>query len=642
MSEPARAVFLSYASQDAEAARRIADALRAAGVEVWFDQNELVGGDAWDQKIRRQIKECALFIPVISTNTQARAEGYFRLEWRLADQRTHLMGKSKTFLLPVCIDGTHDAEADVPDSFIAAQWMRLPAGDASPAFCERVQVLLGGALKMEPRPAPVRRNDSVASMSAVAEKSVAVLAFANLSRDADNEYFSDGISEELLNVLAKVPGLRVAARTSAFYFKGKNLPVPEIARQLGVTHVVEGSVRKAGERVRITAQLIAACDGFHLWSDTFDRELKDIFAVQDEIARLIAQNLQLKLGHAASPIRPVNPEAHRCVLEARHFWLQRTDEGFARADAAYAKALQIDPDFAEAHAGLADVASIRAWYRALAGTAHGTNDFARAREEAQLALRLNPALAEPHATLGAVNYNEGRFDEAEQEFQTTLGLNPNYAFCHHWRAHLLMSRGLIDESLAELECATSLDPLSFVTLVIQAAHLEYAGRDAESLAVCERARALRNDVFIPLQAVRALVLWKLGHRAPAVEAARVVTRDLALQPRWWVDGFALHVLREAGCVDEAKEVGERVLAAMPESNGTRATILAGLGRTEEALAQLARVRPEESALGATFYTAMWAVARERPQFVEAMAKAGALGFYRTARATLARMEGGVK
>jgi tetratricopeptide (TPR) repeat protein len=143
MPEPtSKAVFLSYASQDAEAAMRICDALRAAGVEVWFDQSELRGGDSWDQKIRRQIKDCALFIPIISANTQGRLEGYFRLEWRLADQRTHLMAKGKPFLVPVSVDGTKDDGAQVPDAFLEVQWTRLPAGAATPAFCERVARLL--------------------------------------------------------------------------------------------------------------------------------------------------------------------------------------------------------------------------------------------------------------------------------------------------------------------------------------------------------------------------------------------------------------------------------------------------------------------------------------------------------------------
>ena len=138
MTEPSRAVFLSYASQDAEAARRICDALRAAGIEVWFDQSELRGGDTWDRKIRQQIRDCALFIPIISVNTQTRSEGYFRLEWHLADQRTHLMGKSRAFLVPVCIDGTPELDADIPDSFAAVHWTRLGGGETPSSFVEQI------------------------------------------------------------------------------------------------------------------------------------------------------------------------------------------------------------------------------------------------------------------------------------------------------------------------------------------------------------------------------------------------------------------------------------------------------------------------------------------------------------------------
>ena len=163
-------------------------------------------------------------------------------------------------------------------------------------------------------------------------KSVAVLAFANLSDDKANECFSDGISEELLNVLAKIPGLKVTARTSSFYFKGKDVQVPEIARQLGVAYVVEGSVRQAGGRVRISAQLIKATDGFQVWSDDLDRDLKDVFAVQDEIAGLIAQNLQLKLSAAPTAAVAVDPEAHRPYLEGRQALQWRTEAGYAQAE----------------------------------------------------------------------------------------------------------------------------------------------------------------------------------------------------------------------------------------------------------------------------------------------------------------------
>src|SRR3954463_4546177 len=145
MSEPGKAVFISYASQDLEAAKRICDALRAAGVEVWFDQSELVGGDQWDGKIRGQISSCALFLPLISAHTQARLEGYFRLEWKLAAQRTHTMADEKTFLLPILLDDTRDAEARVPAEFKAVQWTRLPRGETSPAFAVRVKKILSGS-----------------------------------------------------------------------------------------------------------------------------------------------------------------------------------------------------------------------------------------------------------------------------------------------------------------------------------------------------------------------------------------------------------------------------------------------------------------------------------------------------------------
>ena len=195
-----------------------------------------------------------------------------------------------------------------------------------------------------------------AARPATDSKSVAVLAFANLSDDKGNEYFSDGISEELLNVLAKVPGLKVSARTSAFHFKGKDTPIPEIAKQLGVAYVVEGSVRKAGDQVRITAQLIKAADGFHVWSDTFNRDLKDIFAVQDEIAGLIAKNLQLKLdaGERCGRQRDKKLAAYEAYLHGRQAWNGEDRVRLPRGCAQFLQAVELDPDFALAHGKLAE------------------------------------------------------------------------------------------------------------------------------------------------------------------------------------------------------------------------------------------------------------------------------------------------
>jgi len=342
VSTPAGAVFLSYASQDAEAARRICDALRAAGIEVWFDQSELRGGDAWDHKIRKQIHDCTIFIPVVSATTQGRTEGYFRLEWKLAVERTHLMSERVAFLVPVVIDDTSDAQADVPQAFRAFQWTRLPAGVASPAFVARISQLLSpnppqaptdGRLSTGLAPSSRRPTSSVAASrrsklvplliavvallvvgyfaldkfvlskrtlaSAIAslpgrseanpisERSIAVLPFVDMSEKHDQEYFSDGLSEEVLELLAKTPGLHVIARTSSFSFKAKSDDIPTIAKKLNVANILEGSVRKSGNRLRVTTQLIRASSAEHLWSETYDRDLKDVFAVQDEIAAAV-------------------------------------------------------------------------------------------------------------------------------------------------------------------------------------------------------------------------------------------------------------------------------------------------------------------------------------------------------------------
>ena len=286
---------MRYASQDAEVAQRICEALKAVGVEVWFDQSALRGGDAWDASIRRQIKECALFVPIISTTTNARSEGYFRLEWKLAVDRSHLMAEDQAFLLPIVIDATLDANARVPERFRDVQWTHLPGGASSDVFAEHVHRLLSGA----PVPAPSPRATApTASRAGVHERepaSIAVLPFVNRSRDEEDEYFSDGLADELLNVLAKIRGLRVAARTSSFQFKGKNDDIALIGNKLNVKAVLEGSVRKAGNRMRISVQLVNVADGYHLWSETYDRTFDDIFAVQDDIAQSVVKELRATL-----------------------------------------------------------------------------------------------------------------------------------------------------------------------------------------------------------------------------------------------------------------------------------------------------------------------------------------------------------
>lgn len=689
---PTGAVFLSYAREDAPSARRIAEALRGFGIEVWFDQHELRGGDIWDAKIRGQIKACALFMPVISQRTEERHEGYFRREWKLAVDRTQDMAGGRAFIVPVVIDTTKETAAAVPEEFMRYQWTRLPGALPTPQFVTQIKRLLEppmkpAAQKSEDRGqrsavSPVPQKPAVAGWTwgvvatvlvavsvgfvtlrqptlpaapppvgavtkpaaptaadapGLSAQSVAVLAFANLSDDKGNEYFSDGISEELLNVLAKVPGLKVSARTSAFHFKGKDTPIPEIARQLGVAYVVEGSVRKAGDKVRITAQLIKAADGFHLWSDTFTRDLKDIFAVQDEIAGLIAQQLQLQLGASTRATKQVNPEAYRLVLEGRHFWLLRTGDGFARAEAAFNQALALDPAFAEAHAGLADVWSVRAWYRLLGGEADASDDLARADAEAQVALRLDPALAETYAALGAVRYNQRRYAEAEQNYQEALRLNPNYAFAHHWRAQLRGNMGHLDELMAGMDKAVEMDPLAFITLTSHTLFLTYAHRYEQAITLSDRALALRAEVFVPLYGNRAFLLLAVGRKDEAVALARTVLNNPQFQPRWWLDAHALYVLRRAGFAVEARADADRLRATLSPRSQLHAPILAALGRPHEALEMLTANGVSSTSISNLFYWELWDEARADPGFPALITKLGFEAEYRLARETLARM-----
>ena len=259
--------------------------------------------------------------------------------------------------------------------------------------------------------------------------SVAVLPFVNMSADEEQEYFSDGISEELLNLLAKIPELRVPARTSSFQFKGQNLDISKVAEQLNVEHVLEGSVRKSGMRVRVTAQLIEAETGYHLWSDTYDRELDDIFAIQDEISAAIvaalSETLGLQAGAAPKTRAAANPQAYNAYLLAQHQLKQRTKLDLESAIPNYELALEYDPDYAPAHAGLGI-----AWYllnnsSATYGTLTLEESLANALPHIERALELDPDLPEALGAMGLTLAAKERYEEAVEYYEKALAINPS-------------------------------------------------------------------------------------------------------------------------------------------------------------------------------------------------------------------------
>ena len=311
------------------------------------------------------------------------------------------------------------------------------------------------------------------SLTAIPENSIAVLPFVNMSEDKANEYFSDGISEELLNLLAKIPQLQVTARTSSFSFKGKEVAIPEIARTLHVAHVLEGSVRKAGNSVRITAQLIKAGTDTHLWSQTYDRKLDDIFAIQDEIAADVVKQLKVTLLGAAPKARTTDPEAYALYLQAVQLGRQFTAEAFQQSDALYRKVLAIDPRYVPAWNGLARNFASETGQ----GLLPGKEGFAQAREAAVKALAIDPDYAPAHAQLGWIAmYGDNDLAGAAQHLERALALDPADLSVLTTSATLLQSLGRLDEALALDEAAVRRDPVNVTARFNLGYHQRMAGR----------------------------------------------------------------------------------------------------------------------------------------------------------------------
>src|SRR6059058_1443124 len=311
----------------------------------------------------------------------------------------------------------------------------------------------------------LHRDEKRADIAPVAEisaKSIAVLPFDNLSRDPDNAYFAEGVQDEILTRLAKVADLKVISRTSTQRFKSAPADLREIAKQLGVTHILEGSVQKAGDSVRVNVQLINALTDAHLWADTYDRKLTDIFAVETDIAKTIAETLQAKLSGSektAMAKKPtVNPEAYELYLKGRFFWNKRTGDDLRKSIEYLKQAIGKDPGYALAYAALADSYGLLRFY----GGASPAESVAPAEAAAKKALELDDSLAEAHASLGLIATEELEVNRAVNELERAIQLNPNYATAHHWFGLALATLRQSDRSIEELKRALELDPLSMI------------------------------------------------------------------------------------------------------------------------------------------------------------------------------------
>jgi TolB-like protein/Tfp pilus assembly protein PilF/predicted Ser/Thr protein kinase len=395
-----------------------------------------------------------------------------------------------------------------------------------------------------------------------ARPSIAVLPFTNLSADPEQEYFCDGMAEEIINALTHLEGLRVVARTSAFAFKGKPGDIREIGRQLDVESVLEGSVRKAGARVRITAQLVSVADGYHIWSEKFDREMQDIFGIQDEISLAIVDRLKVRLlGKERGELTRRHTEdlaAYHLYLKGRYFWNRRTESALEKALGYFKQAIEKDPEYAAAYVGLADT------YNILYSYGHGQVPLREAYENATKAvlraLDLDQSLAAAHTSLAEIKrVFESDFDGAEREFKQAIELNPGYATAHHWYSMMLVDAGRFAEALEEGERALELDPLSTI-IKLHVAQLRSSAYDWGGAEELYR-NALEIDAANEnILAAYSLFLAKLGRMEEALSG---IKRAVELAPgNPWVGGYYMAVLYYARRFDEAIEVGSKLHEAV--------------------------------------------------------------------------------
>jgi TolB-like protein/Tfp pilus assembly protein PilF/predicted Ser/Thr protein kinase len=362
----------------------------------------------------------------------------------------------------------------------------------------------------------LKRDTLQFTPSVGAQPSIAVMPFTNLSADPEQEYFCDGMAEEIINALTHVEGLRVVARMSCFAFKGTQADIREIGRQLNVRTLLEGSVRKAGNRLRITAQLVNVADGYHLWSERYDRDLEDVFAIQDEISLAIVEKLRVQVlrdGVSGLTKRPaVDPEAHQLYLKGRFFWEKRSRESFEKSIECFKKAIEIDPHYAQAFAGMAasfnDLPNYSSFPPAEA--------YMRAKEAALKALELDSELAEAHTALGLILCDyEWDWSTAEKEFKRAIELNPAYETAHHWYAFLLSYHRRVDEAIAEMHKAYDLDPLSLVVNRNYGFLLYMARKYDEALTMLSKAAEL-DPGFTYTHFCMGLVYLRTGEYEKAI------------------------------------------------------------------------------------------------------------------------------
>ena len=453
---------------------------------------------------------------------------------------------------------------------------------------------------------------------------IAVLPLENLSGDSAQDYFADGMTETLITTLAKIGALRVISRTSAMQYKGARKSLPQIARELNVDAVIEGSVLRDGQRVRITAQLIHASTDQHVWAESYERDFRDILSLQSEIARHVAGEIKVIVTPEEKArlvvTRPVHPAAHEAYLKGRFYWNKRSAESAKRALAYFQKALDIDPAYGQGYAGLADSYAILGYYNALAPM----DAYPKAKAAAMKALELDHSLAEPHATLGVIKRDfEWDWSGAEQEFERAVALNPGYAEAYHWHGTLHGMRGRHAEAMARKTHALSLDPLSVVVRTDLARMLYFARNYDQAIAQYHSAIEMDSNFstahFWLGQVYEQKKMFDLA--IAEFQTGVQLTGASAFSLAKLAHGFSM-----AGSADRSESLLHQLLEFPSEkyvSPYDIATVYVGLGQYDDAFTWLNRALEERSLwLGYLDVEPQMDPLRADPRFQELLRRVG--------------------
>jgi TolB-like protein/cytochrome c-type biogenesis protein CcmH/NrfG len=560
-----RAVFISYASQDKAVAEATCQALEQAGIACWIAPRDVSPGEFYADAIVRALNEASILVLML-TNDAVASPHVLREVERTSAKRHAIVALrfgsvSLTPALEYFLSASHwldagesDMGSAMPKLVAAVQRLMAPPNLANPAepvtdlfhlsvearrsplktyFPIGVIVVIAAvvtylvvdrvrlsSVRLANPPAVVASAPAAAAAAgtAAAENSIAVLPFADMSEKKDQEYFSDGLSEELIDRLARIPDLAVPGRTSSFYFKGKQATIAEIAKALGVTHLLEGSVRKSGGRLRVTVQLIRADNGYHLWSETYDRKLDDIFKIQDDISALVTKALKLALLPAAPTLNP-NVDANDLYLRANFIYRDLTTDGTTRTIELIKRALSLDPRFARAWALLARARSHQAWQPEESSLTEAASEIKEARDAAERAVALAPTIADGHLALGRIYLIADRnVEKASEEFERAIKLEPRNADALLQHSAIAEHEGRFDEAAREARLALDLDPLNPNVMIVLGDEYLALGDGASAERVARKVSELYPaNMFWQTQLINALAL--LGRTREAYDLA---------------------------------------------------------------------------------------------------------------------------